>query len=140
LLAKLGWKLNINSPSLWIDVLKGKYLKKDIPFLKTSPNPTSSWLWKDLLKSKVVINKGACISISNAAHVDVWDSPWIPLMLDFKPKPNVNLIELPAFCVNDLMTQCERSWNKMLLQDLFNHFSVQCILSIHLSHSRNFDY
>jgi hypothetical protein len=109
LLAKLRWKLTINSPSLWIDVRKGKYLKEGIPFLKASPNPTSSWLWKGLLKNKVVINKGVCISISNGVQVDVWDSPWIPLMLDFKPKPNVNLIELPAFCVNDLMIPCERS-------------------------------
>jgi hypothetical protein len=36
-------------------------------------------------------------------------------MLDFKPKPNVHLIELPAFCVNDLMIAGERSSNRMLL-------------------------
>ncbi len=55
LLAKLRWKLTINSPSLWIDVRKGKYLKEGIPFLKASPNPTSSWLWKGLLKKNRVV-------------------------------------------------------------------------------------
>jgi hypothetical protein len=35
---------------------------------------------------------GACISISNGLNVDIWDSPWIPLMPNFKPRPNANLV------------------------------------------------
>lgn len=68
----------------------------------------------------MVINKGACISISNGANIDVWNSPWIPLMPDLKPIPNVNLLELPTFCVADLMVPEARSWNVLLLQDLFD--------------------
>jgi hypothetical protein len=124
LLAKLGWKLTINAPSLWVEVLKGKYLENGISFLNVSPNPSSSWLWKGLLKNGMVINKGACISISNGANIDVWNSPWIPLMPDFKPIPNVNLLELPPFCVADLMVPEARSWNVLLLQDLFDPISV----------------
>jgi len=60
--------------------------------LKASSNPRSSWLWKGLLKNRKVVELGACISISNGLNVDIWDSPWIPLMPNFKPRPNANLV------------------------------------------------
>jgi hypothetical protein len=97
--------------------------------LETSPSPSSSWLWKGLLNNREVVKKGACISISNGAHVDVWSSHWIPLLPNFRPRPNVNLPDLPG----------TRIWNKLLLEDLLDPFSVECILSIHLPFSRNFD-
>jgi hypothetical protein len=107
--------------------------------LEASSSPTSSWLWKGLLKNREVVKKGACISISNGAHVDVWSSPWIPLIPYFKPRPNVNLTDLPGFWVADLIIPGARVWNILLLQDLFDPFTVECILSIHLPFSRNFD-
>jgi hypothetical protein len=59
------------------------------------------------------------------------------LMPNFKPRPNVNLTDLPGFCVADLIIPCARVWNILLLQDLFDPFTVKCILSIHLPFSRN---
>jgi hypothetical protein len=139
LLARLGWKFTINDLAPWVAVLKSNYLKDNGSFLETSSSPTSSWLWKGLLNNREVVKKGACISISNGAHVDVWSSPCIPLLPDFKPRPKVNLPDLPEFCVADLITHGARVWNKLLLQDLFDPFTVECILSIHLPFSRNFD-
>jgi hypothetical protein len=60
-------------------------------------------------------------------------------MPDFKPRPNVNLTDLPEFCVADLIILGARVWNILLLQYLFDPFTVECILSIHLHFSRNFD-
>jgi hypothetical protein len=71
--------------------------------------------------------------------VDVWSSPWILLLPDFRPRPNVNLPDIPEFCVADLIIPSGRVWNKLLLQDIFDPFMVECILSIHLPFSRNFD-
>jgi hypothetical protein len=92
-----------------------------------------------LLKNRNVVEKGACISISNGHLVDVWKSPWIPSMGNFRPVPNVNLVELPNFSVEDLILQGERVWNKDLLEDLFDPISVKCILSIHLPVCPSFD-
>jgi hypothetical protein len=64
---------------------------------------------------------------------------WIPLIPYFKPRPNVNLTDLPGFWVADLIIPGARVWNILLLQDLFDPFTVECILSIHLPFSRNFD-
>jgi hypothetical protein len=71
LLARLGWKMTSNQPLLWVDVLRGKYLKNGVSFLNTSSNPSASWLWKGLLKNRKVVQKGACISISCGLNVDI---------------------------------------------------------------------
>jgi hypothetical protein len=57
LLARLGWKLTSNQPLLWVDALRGKYLKNGVSFLNASPNPVSSWIWKGLLKNRSVVQK-----------------------------------------------------------------------------------
>jgi hypothetical protein len=48
LLARLGWKMVSNQPLLWVDSLRGKYLKNGVSFLNASFNALSSWLWKGL--------------------------------------------------------------------------------------------
>jgi hypothetical protein len=65
--------------------------------------------------------------------------PWVPLMLDFIPILNPNLVDHPWFCVTDLILPNIRVWNRLLLEDIFDSQSVQCILSIHLPRSFGFD-
>jgi hypothetical protein len=139
LLARLGWKLTSNQSSFWVDSLRSKYLKNGVSFLNASPNPMSSWIWKGLLKNRKVVEKGACISISSGVHVDIWNSPWIPLMPNFRPTPNANLVDLPAFSVADLILPNSQTWNLDLLYDLFDATTVQNILSIHLPYYPEFD-
>jgi hypothetical protein len=84
--------------STWLeDDNQSTFVVGGISFLKASYNPHSSWLWKGLLKNRKVVELGACISISNGLNVDIWDSPWIPLMPNFRPRPNANLVVLPSF-------------------------------------------
>jgi hypothetical protein len=42
LLARLGWKMVSNQPLLWVDSLKGKYLKNGVSFLDAPPPPIPS--------------------------------------------------------------------------------------------------
>ena len=88
LLARIGWKMTSNQPHLWVDSLRGKYLKHGVSFLDAPSNALSSWLWKWLLKNRKVVEQGACISISSGRNVDVWNSPWIPLM------PSLSLFQM----------------------------------------------
>jgi hypothetical protein len=36
LLARLGWKMTINAPLLWVDALRGKYLRNGVNFLSVT--------------------------------------------------------------------------------------------------------
>ena len=56
----------------------------------------------------------------------------------FKPILNVNLVGLPSYRVADLISPI-RTWNSFSLQDLFELFTVQNILSIHLPTCGSFD-
>ncbi|XP_059454885.1 uncharacterized protein LOC132185077 [Corylus avellana] len=108
LLVRLGWKMTSNQSLLWVDSLRSKYLKNGISFLNAPTNPSSSWLWKGLLKNRKVVEKGACISISSGLNVDIWSSPWIPLMPNFRPIPNANLDVCPSLTVADLIIPGEQ--------------------------------
>jgi hypothetical protein len=139
LLARMGWKLFSKESMLRVEVLKGKYLPNDISFLDAPVNPQSSWIWKGLLKNRNVLEKGACWSVSVGNKIHVWNSPWIPSMPLFKPRPNVNLVDLPDYSVADLSLTGQRSWNFDLLIDLFDSVSVQNILQIHIPHANSKD-
>jgi hypothetical protein len=94
--------------------------KNGIYFLQASSCPSSSWIWKGLLKNREVIEMGACWSISDGANIHIWDSLWIPSMSSFKPRPNVHLVDLLDFSLADLLLPGDRSWNVDLLGDLFD--------------------
>jgi hypothetical protein len=83
--------------------------------LHASSCPSSSWIWKGLLKNREVIDNSACWSISDGANIHIWDSPWIPSMPSFKLMPNVHLVDLPDFSVADLLLPGDRSWNVDIL-------------------------
>jgi hypothetical protein len=132
LLACMGWKMLSNEPSLWIEALRGKYLKHGTSVLDAPSNLSSSWIWKGLLKNRKVVEKGACWSISDGSNIHIWDSPWIPSMTSFKPRPNENLVDFPDYSIANLMLPGDRLWNVDLLGDLFDLTTVRNILGIHI--------
>jgi hypothetical protein len=85
------------------------------------------------------VEQGACISISSGLNVDVWNSLGFLFYLFFKPIPNVNLVRLPPYMVADLICPIRRTWNFLLLQDLFDPLMVQNIITIHLPVCGSFD-
>jgi hypothetical protein len=95
LLAKLGWNLTIKKPMLWVEALTGKYLNFSQNFLNVAPKPLDAWLWKGLLNSRSIVEKGACFAISMGSNINVWSDPWIPNLESFKPCPNPNLVDRP---------------------------------------------
>ena len=80
-----------------------------------------------------MVEKGACLAISNGQHVNVWNSPWIPTCSSFRPNPNPNLVGFPDYHVDELIDPFNRSWNVSLLHDLFDMDSVSQIQKIHIS-------
>ena len=139
LLARLGWKMLSNEPLLWVEALRGKYLKHGISFLDAPSNPSLSWIWKGLIKNRKVVEKGACWSISDGTDIHIWNSPWIPSMPSFKPRPNVNLVDFSDYSVADLMLPGVRLWNVDLLGDLFDLTIVRNIIGIHIPRTRGAD-
>lgn len=78
LLAKLGWKILTNQNLLWIQALRAKYLRHGT-FLETPSNPTSSSIWKGILKNREVVEKGACWAISSGHTSQDSNLPLTPI-------------------------------------------------------------
>ncbi|GMY38077.1 uncharacterized mitochondrial protein AtMg00310-like, partial [Fagus crenata] len=87
LISKMGWSLATNENKTWVSLLKAKYLK-GIPFMQISPSLNSSWLWKEILKSRSILSKGLCMKIGDGQHTPIWDTPWIPTLENFIPSPS----------------------------------------------------
>ena len=57
-------------------------------------------------------------------------TPWIPDLLDFKPQPRSENVEIQCLAITQLMNPDKVSWNTGLLKQLFDDASVKAILNI----------
>lgn len=76
---KLIWKIISNSPSLWVKWIRANLLKQE-PFW-TIKNTTTlgSWMWKKLLKLRVVAKPLCKVAVGNGASTSFWNDCWSDL-------------------------------------------------------------
>ncbi|XP_060960786.1 uncharacterized protein LOC133031321 [Cannabis sativa] len=86
LLAKWGWAMLIEDQSLCCQVLRAKYLRGK-KFFESSCKDSDSWFWKNVVRTKDILKKGACKLISNGKDTKIWEDPWVIHGRDFTPKP-----------------------------------------------------
>lgn len=131
-LSKMVWMMTTSSQHPWVKFLQAKYLKRT-EFLQAERKASASWVWKDLLKSRPLINKGRCFLISTGDKVRTWIDPWIPGLPSFRPSshPN-NLLVDRRSRVSHFINSSVRTWNRSLLDQTFDCSSVEKILQIHL--------
>lgn len=75
LFSKLVWHIVSPNSSLWNTLMILKYLKFDNFLHCDHLNQTSSWFWKDLIKSKGIIHKSVSYSICSNSNVLIWTDP-----------------------------------------------------------------
>jgi hypothetical protein len=119
LLAKLGWKILNKENLLWVHATRGKYLR-NLDLLETPNNPTASWIWKGILSNLDIVSAGACRTISSDSMLNVWESPWVPSLPQFKPVPNINSPINHSLRICDLIDPINRSWIPDLLFQAFD--------------------
>lgn len=73
-LAKLGWSIITEENSMWVDVIRHKYLKHH-DFLSVPHKPTDSY---SILKGREVLLQGLGVSISNGKTTIFWTDNWMP--------------------------------------------------------------
>ncbi|KAG8363783.1 hypothetical protein BUALT_Bualt19G0058200 [Buddleja alternifolia] len=78
LLTKLSWKMATDDHNLWVLLLKSKYLKTSNLLHSAAQGSNVSWIWKDLLKCRSLLTKGACYSAEEflISALCIMDSLW----------------------------------------------------------------
>ena len=84
LLAKWVWNLMKGSNSLCLYVLRARYLLYT-KFQHASLSNGYSPFWKSILSTKDLMLYGACFTIGNGESINLWDDPWVPMLIGFKP-------------------------------------------------------
>ena len=86
LLAKWCWSLLFGHSSLYLSILRGKYLRNN-SFLMSSVHPSDFLFWKGILSIEPLVLRGACIQVRDGVRVDFWIHPWVPNHPTFRPVP-----------------------------------------------------
>ncbi|XVF22870.1 hypothetical protein REPUB_Repub12eG0208500 [Reevesia pubescens] len=117
LLAKLGWKLMTGNYDLWAQVLHSKYLK-DTDFIKAAKKPGSSYTWRSILSSQVIVAKGCSRLVLNGKQTNFWYDEW----LTDKPLAACCERQIPLGMTRLMVSDCwdGTAWNRETMSLLPN--------------------
>ncbi|KAF9621262.1 hypothetical protein IFM89_018479 [Coptis chinensis] len=108
LLSKKGWEVIASDRSLWIDIIKAKYLRNQY-FLTVCPKPHDSRVWRDILKARTVLTKGLGWEIGNGSYINLFTERWIPSEEGITALIHSNPTVKPLL-VSDLIDSNTRKW------------------------------
>ena len=127
---KLAWKVLTNETSLWIQLLKDKYLK-DTTLFKYKKKNTDSPVWKSLLSCRDLLRQGLMWKLGNGKQISFWFDNWIG---NFTLADTINLpveaLPSPEARVSDFILQ-SHTWDiDKLKQTLSDHSIITKIQGI----------
>ncbi|XP_060959435.1 uncharacterized protein LOC133030647 [Cannabis sativa] len=125
LLAKWGWDLLTENQSLCCQVLSAKYMRGR-KFFDCTIRSSDSWFWRNVVRTKEILKKGACKLIADGRDTSIWNDPWITHGCTLFPKPNHNPRGEPEFVAELLLP--DGNWDTVKLDDLFDRETVGSIL------------
>ncbi|KAF9610276.1 hypothetical protein IFM89_021837 [Coptis chinensis] len=137
LLAKKGWEVIASNKSLWIDIVKAKYLRNQ-DFLTVCPKPLDSRVWRDILKARTVLTKGLGWEIGNGSDINLFTERWIPNKEGITAPIYSNPTVKPIF-VSDLIDSNTRKWRSNTIYHCWPEDTAKQIISIPLSHTEKPD-
>ncbi|XP_059663645.1 uncharacterized mitochondrial protein AtMg00310-like [Cornus florida] len=83
LLAKLGWRLQVERQGLVYELLKGRYFSFT-DFMRASKTHNPSWAWSSILAARGVLEKRLLWKVGNGRVINCWKDCWIPGNISFK--------------------------------------------------------
>lgn len=122
---KLVWKLLKDDNSLWVKLVRKKYLKNDSLFTH-KVSVLASWQWKHLMRLRNMFCQGLRWQIGNGSDIRFWDDNWL------LPSPLSSLLIPPdsshSLLVSDFILPC-RTWDRSKLARYLPQYLVEKALS-----------
>ena len=134
LLAKFAWMVVSGNQSICMEVLRSKYKVSD-DWLRADLSKYASPTWRAIERAKLLIEKGACFLLGDGKTINVWEDPWVPWIVGFKPRPRIDdYLQLPIKAHN-LLDHTLQAWNEDIVREIFVAEAATAILSIPIPHS-----
>lgn len=137
MVSKQYWRILHNSQSMVAQVLKAKYYPRgELSTANIGYQP--SYLWRSLLKSRVLIERGTAWRIGNGERVNCWEDKWIKKATFEKPQyDHHRFTEIEK--VADLIDHDTCSWKEATIRACFQGEDAEAILATPLSERRPHD-
>ncbi|CAN6579645.1 unnamed protein product [Malus baccata var. baccata] len=129
-LAKIGWRLSLNSSNLLATVLRDKY-HPGKSFKEAGRGKNTSWGWKGIFEARKVLQNGIRWRVGNGDCINIREDLWFPKPSTFRVRPTE---DLDATMVCDLIDPGSNSWKANIIYAGFHREDADTILSIPLSH------
>ncbi|XP_071722621.1 uncharacterized protein [Rutidosis leptorrhynchoides] len=113
-----------------LQILKAKYYPRS-GFLDAYEGYNLSVIWKSILQSRDVLERGTRWRIGNGASVSVWNDPWIPDDGDYYVHPPM-MKRMEDLQVKDLINEDATTWDATMIRGNFCDIDANRILRIHL--------
>nr|XP_023888041.1 uncharacterized protein LOC112000166 [Quercus suber] len=126
LLAKQAWKLVQKKDSLFYYIYKARYFPTTM-FLDAEIGHNPSYVWHSLLSAREVILAGSKWQTGNSKTIKVLSHEWLP----HPPRLNGDVPE--DMCVQELINQQTKQWDRGKVTSLFDKATHQEILAIPLT-------
>lgn len=107
--------------------LKNKYFPNK-SFMDVKQSPVASFTWRSILSARGLLQKGLRKVVGHGHSVEIWGDPWVPGLPQFQLGREASHEASGLWVVSELMFQ--KSWNKPLLQQLFQEWEVAAIMRI----------
>jgi len=128
---ELAWKVISKEESIWVRVMRTKYLKQN-EFLSCLPKSTDSPVWKNILKSRQLIREGLVWKVGTGTDISFWFDNWIGnknLIQHLDIEDDLNLD--PSIRVSEFILNGQWDIQK-LNQKIHDHLVLQKIIGIAL--------
>ncbi|EOY21370.1 Ribonuclease H-like superfamily protein [Theobroma cacao] len=131
LLAKQGWRLQMQQPTLAYKILKARYFPR-VHFMDAPVGSNPSYLWRSIKESQQIIKKGLVWRVGNGNDIQVLEDSWIPYetpRVAMAYEENVS----NSMMVSELIDARCGKWDEAKVKLCFPLYESNLILSIPLS-------
>ncbi|KAF5449805.1 hypothetical protein F2P56_030217 [Juglans regia] len=131
LLAKQGWRLLQQTNSLVAKVLKAKYFHRS-DFLHARFGSNASYVWRNLLEARPILEEGLIWRIGNGKEVNIWRDKWIQQPTSYKVQTPLDE-GLAHWTVANFIDEQTKAWNMPLLKSILCEEDINNISRIPIS-------
>ena len=115
--------------NLWVRLIKDKYLRKT-SFLQYKSSTNDSWIWKNILKQRELLDKGLRWKLGNGTSIRFWTDRWMSekIIMEWLQINNTHVHDL-NFRVSECFTT-NKEWDLTRLKMLVPDHIVERIVAI----------